>query len=196
MAEKKGLFKRLRFSSKNKKKKKSSFVKDIRTAYRSIEDPEKVLRKTIFPIIFLGLLIVFLPLVLELFSIPIIGGPYIFPIGGSITIVLGILYPYITWKNKEVEINENMHFFITHLRVLAISDLSLKDLLDVLGGKKVYKYLGEEIRKIAVLSIPWKTSVESAFRFISDRTPSKMLKDLLDRFSQSVASGTGNRIIF
>ena len=86
-----------------------------------------------------------------------------------------------------------MHFFITHLRVLAISDLSMKDIMDVLGDKKVYGSLGEEIRKIRVLSIHWKTPLERAFRFVAERTPSKILKDFLDRFSQSISSGVNHR---
>lgn len=188
MNEEKGLLRRFKVFSK-KKKKKGRIVKELRIAYRSIENPEKYLTTILLPIIILGIIIIFLPFILSLLSLPEVASPFVFPLVGSITIVLGVLYPYITWKNKEVEINENMHFFITHLRALAISDMGLKDIFEVIGGKKIYKSLGEEIRKISVISTYWKISMENAFKFISDRTPSKILKDFLDRFSQSEASG-------
>ena len=192
MNEEKGILKRFKIGSK-KKKKKGRIIKEFRIAYRSIESPENYLKKILLPTIILGALVFFIPSIFDMFSIPLAATPFLFPFGGSIIIVLGVLHPYITWKNKEVEINESMHFFITHLRVLAISDMGLKDILNVIGGKKVYGYLGEEMRKIAILSTTWKASIENAFQFISDRTPSKMLKDFLDRFSQSVSSGVNHR---
>ncbi|UCD13085.1 MAG: archaellar assembly protein FlaJ [Thermoplasmatales archaeon] len=192
MNEEKGILKRFKIISK-KKKKKGRIKKEFRIAYKSVESPENYFKKILFPLIILGSLVFFLPSILDIFSIPLAVIPVLFPFGGIIIIILGVLHPYITWKNKEVEINESMHFFITHLRVLAISDLGLKDIINVVGGKKVYGYLGEEIRKIAKLSTTWKVSMENAFRFISERTPSKILKDFLDRFNQSVSSGVNHR---
>lgn len=116
-----------------------------------------------------------------------------FIIGGIVPIMLGVLYPFVSWKNKENDINAKMHFFITHIRVLSISDLSLKDIIDILGGKTVYGALGEEMKKASVLSIQWKMPLSKTFRFISARTPSKILKDFLDRFSQSLDSGVEHR---
>jgi flagellar protein FlaJ len=119
--------------------------------------------------------------------------PITFIVGGTVPIFLGVFYPYISWKNKESDINGKMHFFITHLRVLAISDLSLREVINMLGGKPAYGNLGEELRKISVLSTQWRVPLAKSFRFISDRTPSKIFKDFLDRFSQSLDSGVDHR---
>lgn len=119
--------------------------------------------------------------------------PLTFIIGGIVPIFLGIFYPFLSWKSKESNINGKMHFFITHLRVLAISDLSLKDIIKVLGGNKAYGSLGEELRKISVLSDQWRLPLAKSFRFVSERTPSKILKDFLDRFAQSLDSGVEHR---
>lgn len=192
MNEEKGILKRFKIASK-KKKKKGKIIKEFRIAYRSIESLEYYFKRILFPLIILGVLVFFLPSIFDMFSLPLAAAPFIFPFGGSIIIILGALYPYIIWKNKEIEINESMHFFITHLRVLAISDLGIKDIIKVIGGKKVYGALGEEIRKIGILSTTWKVSIENVFRFISERTPSKILKDFLDRFNQSVSSGVNHR---
>ena len=192
MNEEKGILKRFKITSK-KKKKKGRIIKEFRIAYRNVESPENYFKKILFPIIILGSLVIFLPSLFDMFSISLVASPVLFPFGGIIIIILGVLHPYITWKNKEIEINESMHFFITHLRVLAISDLGMKEIIKMIGGKKVYGYLGEEMRKIGVLSTTWKVSIENVFRFISDRTPSKILKDFLDRFNQSVSSGVNHR---
>jgi flagellar protein FlaJ len=116
-----------------------------------------------------------------------------FTVGGTVPIMLGVLYPYISWKNKENDINGKMHFFITHLRVLAISDLALRDIINVLGGKKAYGSLGDELKRMSVLSTQWRMPLSKTFRFASARTPSKLLKDFLDRFSQSLDSGVEHR---
>jgi len=177
-----------------KEKKKREFLKQLKIAYRELENPKKFYTTILFPLIILSILMFSMPFILSIlipFHLDI--NPLTFILGGIIPILLGFLYPYVTWKNKENDINSKMHFFITHLRVLAISDLSLKDIINILGGKKVYGALGEELRKISILSTQWHMPLAKTFRFVSIRTPSKILKDFLDRFSQSLDSGVEHR---
>lgn len=177
-----------------KDKKKHEFIDELKIAYRLIEDRKKFYTSILAPLVFLGILILALPFLLPLLlPVPVSFHPATFVFGGIVPILIGILYPYISYKNRETEIDSNMHFFITHLRVLAISDLSLKDILNMLGGKKVYKSLGEEIKKVSVLSTQWRYPMASTLHFIAVRTPSKILKDFLDRFSQSLDSGVEHR---
>ena len=180
MAEKK----KKKDSKKKDIEKKQDFVKQLRIAYRGIEDPRKYYLSVLLPLIIMGVLIFLMPFILNIIvPIPLNLNPITFIIGGMVPIFLGVFYPYITWKNKENDINGKMHFFITHLRVLAISDLSLRDIINVLGGKKAYGSLGDELKKISVLSTQWRLPLAKTFRFMSLRTPSKMFKDFLDRFS-------------
>ena len=184
------LFKERKTKEKGEK---SGFIKDLKIAYRNLEDPEEYIKKTLLPSIAFGIFLIAFPFTVGKYLPVAINATALSSIG-FIIMVLGALYPYISWKNRENEINGKMHFFITHLRVLAISDLSLKDIINVIGEKrKVYKSLGDEIRKISILSTQWKLPLARAFRFISDRTPSKMLRDFLDRFSQSLVSGVSHR---
>jgi flagellar protein FlaJ len=179
---------------KKKQIEKREFSKELRIAYRNIEEPRKFYITILLPSILIGIIVFLLPSFLDmLIGIPLNINPLTFAIGGIVPILLGVLYPYITWKNKENDINSKMHFFITHLRVLAISDLSLKDIVTVLGGKKVYGSLGKELKKTSVLSAQWRMPLSKTFRFISARTPSKIFKDFLDRFSQSLDSGVEHR---
>jgi len=184
---------------KDKKKKKDAekgqgFIKQLRIAYRSLDNPKKFYTTIFLPLVIIGVLVFCLPFILDMILPVSMGFNYItFIVGGIVPIFLGVFYPYIAWKNKENDINGKMHFFITHLRVLAISDLSLKDIINMLGGKTVYGSLGDELKKISVLSTQWRMPVSKTFRFISARTPSKILKDFLDRFSQSLDSGVEHR---
>jgi flagellar protein FlaJ len=185
--------KKEKIAKKQRKEKKDSLA-ELKTAYRSLDDRKKFTRSILIPLIVIGILVMCLPFLLQLLiATPLQYNPITFIIGGIIPILLGVFYPYISWKNKESDINGKMHFFITHIRVLAISDLTLKDIINVLGGNKAYKSLGEEFRKISVLSDQWRVPVSKSFRFISERTPSKLLRDFLDRFSQSLDSGVEHR---
>ena len=181
-------------ASKKKDRDKQGFVKQIKIAYAALEDPKKFYKTVLIPLIFMGVLIFLTPFILGIaIPVPLEFNPLTFVVGGIVPIFIGILYPFINWKNKETDINGKMHFFITHIRVLAISDLSLRDIIDTLGDKPAYGSLGEELRKISVLSIQWRLPLSKTFRFISAKTPSKILKDFLDRFSQSLDSGVEHR---
>lgn len=179
---------------KKAKKEKKDSLKEIKIAYRSLDDRKKFIRSIFIPLLFLGILVMCLPFLLQLLvPVDLQYNPATFILGGIIPIILGIFYPYISWKNRESDINGKMHFFITHIRVLAISDLTLKDIVNALGGNKAYKSLGEELRKISVLADQWRVPISKTFRFVGERTPSKILRDFLDRFSQSLDSGVEHR---
>jgi flagellar protein FlaJ len=179
---------------KNETKKKQDFLKQLKIAYRGLEDLRKFYLSILLPLVILGVFLLLMPFILNiLLPIPLDLNPITFIVGGIIPIFLGVFYPYITWRNKENDINGKIHFFITHLRVLAISDLSLKDIINMIGSKKAYGALGDELKKISVLSTQWRMPLSKTFRFISARTPSKILKDFLDRFSQSLDSGVEHR---
>ena len=179
---------------KKKKTNKNSLIQQLKISYRTLDNPKEFYKKTFFPLIFLSVIIFLIPFILNIaLPVEINFNMATIAVGGIVPIFLAVFYPYISWKNKENDINAKMHFFITHLRVLAISDLSLKDIIDMLGGKKAYGALGDELKKISVLSSQWKLPLSKTFRFISVRTPSKMFKDFLDRFSQSLDSGVEHR---
>jgi len=177
-----------------KPKEKKDSLKEIKIAYRSLDDRKKFIRSIFVPLLILGVLVMCLPFLLQLLvSSQLQYNTMTFIFAGIIPIILAVFYPYITWKNRESDINGKMHFFITHIRVLAISDLSLKDIVNLIGGNKAYKSLGEELRKISVLADQWRVPISKTFRFIGERTPSKILRDFLDRFSQSLDSGVEHR---
>lgn len=181
-------------TKKQKKKSQDSFSTQLKIAYRALDDPKKFYTRTFAPLVGMGVLVMAMPFILKIvLPVSIDYNPITFMVGGIVPIFLAVFYPFLAWKGKENDINAKMHFFITHIRVLSISDLSLKDIVDILGGKPAYGALGEELKKMSVLSTQWKLPLSKTFRFVSARTPSKILKDFLDRFSQSLDSGVEHR---
>jgi archaeal flagellar protein FlaJ len=179
---------------KKAKKEKKDSLKTLKYSFRALESRDKYFKSVLLPCIMLGVLVMAMPFIMKLLvPVPLAFNNTLFILGGIIPMLLGVFYPFISWKNKEADINGKMHFFITHLRVLAISDLTLKDIINELGGNKAYKSLGEELRKISVLSDQWRMPLSKSFRFISERTPSRIFRDFLDRFSQSLDSGVEHR---
>jgi len=186
---------------KSKKKKetdeeeeKDSFLKQLKIAYNALENRRKFYLTIFLPLVLVGILVILLPFILTIVApVALDFNILTFAVGGIVPIFIAVMYPYIDWKNKEIDIDSKMHFFITHLRVLSVTDLSLQDIIVILGGKKAYGSLGDELNKISVLTDKWRMPVAKAFRFVSERTPSKILKDFLDRFSQSLDSGVEPR---
>ncbi|ADC65614.1 Type II secretion system F domain protein [Ferroglobus placidus DSM 10642] len=101
----------------------------------------------------------------------------------------GVLYPKIIEVRFKNDIENNIHFYITHLGVLSISEIDRKEMMKILSERKEYKSLAEETRKIYLLMAKWKTSLAQACRFIAKRTPSKIFADFLDRMAHEIDSG-------
>lgn len=103
--------------------------------------------------------------------------------------VVAILFPYLRAESRRHEINRNIHFWITHMGVLATSNLPRTEIVRMLAEKKEYGALADETRKILALVEAWNMGLADACRFVSKRTPSEILSDFLDRFAYSLESG-------
>ena len=99
------------------------------------------------------------------------------------------LLPKILKGRRRREIEDNIHFYITHMGALATSEISRKEMMKILSERKEYKALAEETRKIYLLMENWNKNLSQACRFIAKRTPSKILSDFLDRLAHEIDSG-------
>jgi flagellar protein FlaJ len=111
---------------------------------------------------------------------------YLIPV---ILFFLVIFYPFTVYQKKKLQIDENMHYYITHLGVLSTSQMSRKELLKRVASNEAYGYLAEETDKIYMLMNDWGLSLAQACRFIARRTPSELLADFLDRFAHALDAG-------
>jgi len=108
-------------------------------------------------------------------------------------IIIALLYPRILKSRKKKEIEDNIHFYITHLGALATSEVDRKEMMKILSEKREYKALAEETRKIYLLVDKWNKSLAQACRFVAKRTPSKIFADFLDRMAHELDSGVDFR---
>ena len=111
---------------------------------------------------------------------------YVIPI---FVLIVVVLFPRIIKSRKRKEIEDNIHFYITHLGALATSEIGRKEMMKILSERKEYKALAEETRKIYLLMEKWNKSLAQACRFVAKRTPSKILSDFLDRMAHELDSG-------
>jgi len=99
------------------------------------------------------------------------------------------IYPISGVESKKKDIDNNIHYYITHMGVLATSQMSRVDLLLRLSRNDAYGYLAKETARIHALIFYWHVSFPVACRFIGKRTPSIVFSDFLDRLAHSVQAG-------
>ncbi|HEY9204842.1 MAG TPA: archaellar assembly protein FlaJ [Candidatus Methanoperedens sp.] len=100
-----------------------------------------------------------------------------------------IVYPISSLEGKKSDINNNMHYYITHMGVLATSQMTRIDILFLLSKNEAYGYLARETGRIYALIRYWHVNFPAACRFIGKRTPSVIFSDFLDRMAHAVQAG-------
>ncbi len=105
---------------------------------------------------------------------------YIIPI---FTIVVGLVYPLIAFEKRKLEIDRQMHFFITRLGVLSASRISDKGIMDLLVEMKKHDEISKEVDKLYALVDKWNMAVPDACRTVAMDTPSDILADFLERLA-------------
>ncbi len=104
-------------------------------------------------------------------------------------VAMVFVYPVTEIEKKRKEINNSIHYYITHMGVLATSQMSRVDILHRLSQNEAYGYLAKETGRIYALIYYWHISFPVACRFIAKRTPSILFSDFLDRMAHSVQAG-------
>ncbi len=111
---------------------------------------------------------------------------YVIPV---FLISIALLYPKMVIGRMRNQIDNNIHFYITHMGALATSDIDRKEMMKIISERKEYKALAEETRKIFLLMEKWNRNLSQACRFIARRTPSKIFSEFLDRMAHELDSG-------
>ncbi len=144
--------------------------------------------KIAMPIIFMG---IFFPIIMFLLVPDLITGTftYILLLVPVLFIAAAAFYPSTVMGTMRSQIEVNMHYYITHMGVLAASNMARKEVIHQLSMNKAYGYLAIESGKIYSLMTDWNFSLAQACRFISRRTPSPIFSDFLDRLAHSSEAG-------
>lgn len=162
----------------------------IAETYKAFDTPmPKYLKRIGIPLISFGVIITVVILVLlpGLFSGPLSIIIFLIPV---FCVVFVFIYPITQIDAKRIQVEQNMHYFITHIGVLATSDMSLISIFELISKKEAeYGALSGEVGKIFKLVNTWHVSTPDAIRFIARRSPSKIFTDFLDRFAHALESG-------
>ncbi len=135
-------------------------------------------------LVFLLLITLLRPVIIRLglFSIVLYSIPLLIEL-------MALMYPKFVVGRVKKEIEDNIHFYITHMGALATSEVSRKEMMKILSERKEYKALAEETRKIYLLMDKWNKNLAQACRFLAKRVPSRIFSDFLDRMAHELDSG-------
>jgi len=111
---------------------------------------------------------------------------FMFPAFG---VLIVLLYPKLIADKKRIEIDQNLHLFITHLGTLATAEVDRRDLFETIAKKKEYQEIARQAGIIAKLVTEWGLSLPEACKFQAKRVPSRIFKDFLERLAYNIDAG-------
>ena len=100
-----------------------------------------------------------------------------------------ILYPVAQVSAEAIQIEQDMHMFMTRMGILSMGESAEKGMFDVLKEMGDYGALAEEIQAIETLVTKWHTNLPEAARIVGRQSPSAIWSDFLDRMAFSVEVG-------
>jgi len=100
-----------------------------------------------------------------------------------------ILYPVTQVSAEAIQIEQDMHMFMTRMGILSLGESAEKGMFDVLKEMGDYGALAKEIQSIETLVSKWHTNLPEAARIVGKQSPSDIWSDFLDRMAFSVEVG-------
>lgn len=163
-----------------------AIVRSMVSAYREIGIPGRTyIFKFLAPAFLASLLFIII-------SLTLLAGTIIAPLMWVLALVaplVAIAYPRILIGQRVNEIDEQFHFFITHLTVLSLTSTSRIDIFRTIAEEEDYGYLAEEIGSLVALVDTWNMSLEDACRVRAKKTYSDVLSDFYEQVAYNVGSG-------
>ena len=100
-----------------------------------------------------------------------------------------LAYPVAQVSAEAIQIEQDMHMFMTRMGILSMGESAEKGMFDVLKEMGDYGALAHEIQAIETLVTKWHTNLPEAARIVGRQTPSAIWSDFLDRMAFSVEVG-------
>ncbi len=107
----------------------------------------------------------------------------------SISAAAAVYYPLLEVQRSAIQIEKEMHMFITRMGILSLGEIGAQSIFDILRQMTDYGELADEVRRIEILVDKWHTSLPEAARIIGQQSPSPLWSDFLDRMSFSIEAG-------
>jgi len=118
-----------------------------------------------------------------------LGGLLIMLSFGLLAFGATIAYPIAQTSAIAIEIEQDMHMFMTRMGILSMGESAEKGMFDVLKEMGDYGALAYEIQAIETLVTKWHTNLPEAARIVGKQSPSAIWSDFLDRMAFSVEVG-------
>ena len=100
-----------------------------------------------------------------------------------------IVYPVLEVQRSAIQIEKEMHMFITRMGILSLGEIGAQSIFDILRQMTDYGELAAEVQRIETLVDKWHTSLPEAARIVGQQSPSPLWSDFLDRMSFSIEAG-------
>lgn len=98
-------------------------------------------------------------------------------------------YPYSQYSQTRQSIDQNLHYFITYAGTISTVDIPRKKLFRKVGSNENFGYISEVFTRIHYLAQEWNLGYAQATREMSEKVPSPILEDFLDRFAVALDFG-------
>jgi len=106
-----------------------------------------------------------------------------------LTFAATIGYPIAQVSAEAIQIEQDMHMFMTRMGILSLGESAEKGMFDILKEMGDYGALAHEIQAIETLVSKWHTNLPEAARIVGRQSPSAIWSDFLDRMAFSVEVG-------
>jgi flagellar protein FlaJ len=102
---------------------------------------------------------------------------------------LAVLYPKLVLDKKRIEINQNLHWFITHIGTLSTAEVERVGIFEAIAKNKEYQELSRQAGIIVKLVKEFGLSLPEACKFQAKRCPSKVFASFLERLAYNIDAG-------
>ena len=100
-----------------------------------------------------------------------------------------VYFPILDVNRSALEIEKEMHMFITRMGILSLGEIGAGTIFDILKQMKDYGELAHEVQRIEILVDKWHTSLPEAARIVAQQSASPLWADFLDRMAFSIEAG-------
>ena len=118
-----------------------------------------------------------------------VGGAFLILVFPLLAFAATIGYPIAQVSAEAIQIEQDMHMFMTRMGILSLGESAEKGMFDVLKEMGDYGALAHEIQAIETLVTKWHTNLPEAARIVGRQSPSAIWSDFLDRMAFSVEVG-------
>lgn len=100
-----------------------------------------------------------------------------------------VYFPLLEVNRSALEIEKEMHMFITRMGILSLGEIGAGTIFDILRQMKDYGELAHEVKRMEILVDKWHTSLPEAARIVGQQSASSLWADFLDRMAFSIEAG-------